>query len=103
MQTVIAILANGKLIIQMPLISPIVPILQYHSTVVMNYMTARTFVSLYPEWIKEKKSLLNPAVCMDNKINLQTVLALMKYVRRGFYVSAEPFQMGMHNCDRSTY
>ncbi|KAG1890320.1 hypothetical protein F4604DRAFT_1567969, partial [Suillus subluteus] len=61
--------------------SAIIPILQYHSTVVMNYMTARTFVSLYPEWTKENKSLVNPAVYMGEKSNLQTVLAIMKYVR----------------------
>ncbi|KAG1871364.1 hypothetical protein DFJ58DRAFT_742113 [Suillus subalutaceus] len=59
-------------------ISAIIPILQYHSTVVMNYMTARTFVSLYPKWTKENKSLVNSAVYMGEKSNLQTVLAIMK-------------------------
>ncbi|KAG2752531.1 hypothetical protein P692DRAFT_201663656, partial [Suillus brevipes Sb2] len=70
--------------------SAIVPILQYHSTVVMNYITARTFVSLYPKWTNQMKSLVNPCIYMDDKSNLRTALALMKYIRRGFDVSAEP-------------
>ncbi|KAG1836196.1 hypothetical protein DFJ58DRAFT_847082 [Suillus subalutaceus] len=96
---------NGKLVdvIITNWASAIIPVLQYHSTIVMNYMTAHTFISLYPEWTKAGKSLVNPAVYMGEKSNLQTVLALMKYIRRGFYVSAEPFDMGIHNCDQSTY
>ncbi|KAG0701023.1 hypothetical protein DFH29DRAFT_876203 [Suillus ampliporus] len=37
--------------------SAIVPILQYHSTAVMNYITAHSLISLYPTWTAEKKSL----------------------------------------------
>lgn len=83
--------------------SAIVPILQYHSTAVMNYITARTFTSLYPKWTRDKKSLVNPAVYLDDKSDVSTALALMKYVGRGFNVSAEPFELGAHNCHRSAY
>ncbi|KAG1811918.1 hypothetical protein EV424DRAFT_1302830, partial [Suillus variegatus] len=70
--------------------SAIVPILQFHSTAVMNYMTARTFVSLYPKWTKDMKSLVNPRMYLHDSTNIQTVTALMKYVRHGFHVTAEP-------------
>ncbi|KAG1780904.1 hypothetical protein EV702DRAFT_963291 [Suillus placidus] len=83
--------------------SAIIPILQFHSTVVMNYITARTLVSLYPNWMKENRGLVNPCMYLDNTTNLRTVLALMKYVNRGFDLSAEPFDLGVHNCDMSRY
>ncbi|KAG1838187.1 hypothetical protein DFJ58DRAFT_668491 [Suillus subalutaceus] len=83
--------------------SAIVPILQYHSTAVMNYMTARTFVSLYPKWTNDMKSLVNPRMYLGDTANIRTVTALMKYVRHGFRVTAEPFQLGIHDCLRSAY
>ncbi|KAG2028953.1 hypothetical protein BDR03DRAFT_824753, partial [Suillus americanus] len=70
--------------------STIMPILQYHSTAVMNYMTACTFISLYPKWIKDMKSLVNPRMYLQDTTNIRTVEALMKYVGRGFNITAEP-------------
>ncbi|KAG1884137.1 hypothetical protein F4604DRAFT_1538133, partial [Suillus subluteus] len=70
--------------------SAIVPILQYHSMAVMNYMTAHTFVSQYPKWTKDMKSLVNPHMYLQDATNIQTVAALMKYIWRGFIVTAEP-------------
>ncbi|KAG1844561.1 hypothetical protein C8R48DRAFT_544869, partial [Suillus tomentosus] len=70
--------------------SAIVPILQYHSTAVMNYITARSLISLYPRWTTEKKSLVNPRLYSENCTNIRSVLALMKYVRRGFHMTTEP-------------
>ncbi|KAG1902612.1 uncharacterized protein F5891DRAFT_929202, partial [Suillus fuscotomentosus] len=70
--------------------STIVPIMQYHSTAVMNYITAHTFVSLYPKWMNDRKTLVNPATYMDDRTNIAMVLALTKYMQRGFDVKAEP-------------
>ncbi|KAG1868398.1 hypothetical protein F4604DRAFT_1584797 [Suillus subluteus] len=83
--------------------SAIVPILQYHSTAVMNYITACSLMSLYPQWTKEKKSLVNPCMYTDDCTNICTVLALMKYTCRGFHVTAEPLELGNHDCQRSVY
>ncbi|KAG1784384.1 uncharacterized protein HD556DRAFT_1451823 [Suillus plorans] len=83
--------------------SAIVPILQYHSTAVMNYIMARSLVSLYPQWTTEKKSLVNPRLYFEDCTNIRSVRALMKYVRRGFHVTTEPFQLGTHDCQQSAY
>jgi hypothetical protein len=83
--------------------SSIIPILQFHSTVVMNYITARSVVSLYPNWTKENKGLVNPRMYLENTTNLRTVIALMKYANRGYNLSAEPFDLGIHNCDMNGY
>ncbi|KAG1793308.1 uncharacterized protein HD556DRAFT_1214509, partial [Suillus plorans] len=69
----------------------IMPVLQYHSTAVMNYITAHSLVCLYPQWTKEKKSLVNPRMYLEDGTNVRGVMALMKYVRRGFQVTTEPF------------
>ncbi|KAG2037876.1 hypothetical protein BDR03DRAFT_982062 [Suillus americanus] len=83
--------------------SAIMPILQYHSMAVMNYMTARTFISLYPKWTKDMKSLVNPCMYLQDTTNIRTVEALMKYVGRRFNITAEPFKLGIHNCLSSMY
>ncbi|KAG1875263.1 hypothetical protein C8R48DRAFT_543622, partial [Suillus tomentosus] len=67
-------------------VSAIVPILQFHSTAVMNYMMVHTFISLYPKWTKDMKSLVNPQMYLHDSTSIQMVTALMKYVRHGFCV-----------------
>lgn len=79
------------------------PILQCHSTAVMNYITAHSLVCLYPQWTKEKKSLVNPRMYLEDGTNVRGVMALMKYVRRGFQVTTEPFELGTHDCHQSAY
>ncbi|KAG2121283.1 hypothetical protein DEU56DRAFT_760764 [Suillus clintonianus] len=83
--------------------SATIPILQYHSTAVMNYMTAHTLISLYPTWTADKKSLVNPAIYMDDRTNLHTVNVLMKYAHPVFHINAEPFHLGTHKCRRNAY
>ncbi|KAG1844559.1 hypothetical protein C8R48DRAFT_735493 [Suillus tomentosus] len=79
----------------------IAPVLQFHSTVVMNYITADDIVCMYPKWTCDRKGFINPRLYMEDKTNLRTVEALMKYTKRGFRLCAEPFQLGAHNCNRS--
>ncbi|KAG1878820.1 hypothetical protein F4604DRAFT_1679708 [Suillus subluteus] len=45
------------------------------------YMTVRSFASLYPEWTKEMKNLVNPRMYLDGTTNVRTVTALIKYER----------------------
>ncbi|KAG2047488.1 hypothetical protein BDR06DRAFT_897247, partial [Suillus hirtellus] len=78
-------------------VSAIVPILQFYSTAVMNYMMAHTFISLYPKWTKDMKSLVNPQMYLHDSTNIQMVTALMKYIRHAFCINAEPFNLGMHD------
>jgi hypothetical protein len=76
----------------------IAPILQFHTTCVMNYVTARALVCLYPRWTCENKGFVNPRLYQDAYTNLKTVDGLMKYVRRGFRISADPFRLADHDC-----
>lgn len=57
------------------------PIFQFHSTVVMNYITARSVICLYPRWTTASKGLIHPRMYLDNMTHLRTVHELMKYKR----------------------
>jgi TPP-dependent indolepyruvate ferredoxin oxidoreductase alpha subunit len=58
----------------------IAPILQFHTTSMMNYITAHSLVCLYPHWTCEDKGFMNPCLYMEGKMNLNAVDSLMKYV-----------------------
>ncbi|KAG1880092.1 hypothetical protein F4604DRAFT_1679204 [Suillus subluteus] len=75
------------------------PILQFHSTAVMNYVTAWSIVCLYPRWTTTNQSFINPHMYLENLTHLRTLHVLMKYRRRGFTVSADPFHLGEHVCE----
>lgn len=45
----------------------IAPIPQFHTTSVMNYITARELVCLYPQWICDNKGFVNPRLYMEGK------------------------------------
>ncbi|KAG2127796.1 hypothetical protein BD769DRAFT_1356915, partial [Suillus cothurnatus] len=77
----------------------IAPILQFHSTAVMNYITADSIVCLYPRWTTANKSLIHPRMYLENLTHLSMLNALMKYQKRGFHMSAEPFHLGDHVCE----
>jgi hypothetical protein len=80
----------------------IAPILQFHSTIVMNYITADSIVSMYyPEWTCQSKGFIHPRLYMEDMTNLRTVQALMKYVRHGFKLYAEASQLKEHDCTSS--
>jgi hypothetical protein len=75
------------------------PIFQFHSTAVMNYVTARSIACLYPRWTTKNKSFINPRMYLDNLTHLRTLHGLMKYRRRGFKMSADAFHLGEHICE----
>ncbi|KAG2106629.1 uncharacterized protein F5147DRAFT_774908 [Suillus discolor] len=50
----------------------IVPIMQYHSTAVMNYMMAHSLMSLYPEWTKNWQSFVNPQMYLNKQRDTHT-------------------------------
>lgn len=75
------------------------PILQFHSTAVMNYITARSIVCLYPHWATANKSFIHPRLYLEHMTHLRTVHILMKYKRRRFLLSADPFHLGEYVCE----
>ncbi|KAG1753296.1 hypothetical protein EDB19DRAFT_1627122 [Suillus lakei] len=79
----------------------IAPILQFHSTAVMNYITAQSIVCLYPRWTAASMSFVNLQMYLNAKTNLCMVEVLMKYIRRGFKISADSFRLGDHDCEEN--
>ncbi|KAG2108802.1 hypothetical protein BD769DRAFT_1365826 [Suillus cothurnatus] len=79
----------------------IIPILQFHSTLVMNCVTAHTIVSMYPDWTCARKGFVHPQMYLNDKSNTHTVEALMKYTHRGFKLFSEPFEIEQHECNSS--
>ncbi|KAG1743509.1 hypothetical protein EDB19DRAFT_1633303 [Suillus lakei] len=74
------------------------PIIQFHTMCVMNYITARSLVCLYPCWTTMHEGFVNPHLYVNGNTNLGTVDTLMKYVRRGFKISVDPWKLGDHEC-----
>ncbi|KAG1851155.1 hypothetical protein F4604DRAFT_1542189, partial [Suillus subluteus] len=66
------------------------PILQFHSTTVMNYVTVCSIVCLYPHWTTVNKGFIHPQMYLENRTHLHTLYGLMKYKRQGFLLSANP-------------
>jgi hypothetical protein len=77
----------------------ITPILQFHTTSVMNYVTAHALVCLYPRWTCENKGFINPRLYQEGRTNLNVVNGVMKYIKRGFRISADPFRLVDHECN----
>ncbi|KAG1855295.1 hypothetical protein F4604DRAFT_1685776 [Suillus subluteus] len=78
----------------------IAPILQFHTTSIMNYVTTCKLMCLYPCWTCDNKGFVNPCLYLEGKTNLSTVDGLMKYyVRQGFRISANPFCLADHECN----
>lgn len=77
----------------------VAPIIQFHTTCVMNYITVKSLMCLYPKWTTAHKGFVNPRLYVDGKMNLRTVDMLMKYVGRGFNISTNPWHLGDHTCE----
>ncbi|KAG2130954.1 uncharacterized protein EDB93DRAFT_1094604 [Suillus bovinus] len=64
---------------------PILPIFQFHSSIVMNYFTPTTIFSAYPALTLQFKGIINPMACTHHHmLPPRTMRALTKYVNRGF-------------------
>ncbi|KAJ8580434.1 hypothetical protein M405DRAFT_706132, partial [Rhizopogon salebrosus TDB-379] len=63
--------------------SSLAPIFHFHSTIVMNYISADTICCVYPLWTSKNRGLVNPRLYKWD-LNLWALDSLMKYTRRGF-------------------
>ncbi|KAH7931035.1 hypothetical protein BV22DRAFT_1042808 [Leucogyrophana mollusca] len=66
----------------------ILPIFQFHSTIVMNYLSADSFFSAYPLFTNQFRGLVNPMSMKDGRHTMKVVCALVKYENRGFSINA---------------
>lgn len=86
--------------------SPFVPVFEFHTTVVMNFISADGFFSAYPSLTTERKALMNPLRIPDGRPTSKTVLCYRKYHDRGYDLSLTPIawekeEVKWHACQRS--
>ncbi|KAI5982148.1 hypothetical protein EDD15DRAFT_2139648, partial [Pisolithus albus] len=60
------------------------PILQFHSTAVMNFVSAETIFSCYPSLTLRHLSMMNPAYLYFGATTAGVLEAAVKYKSRGF-------------------
>lgn len=82
------------------------PIFQFHSTIVMNFMTPNILFCAYPFYTLEKKGLINWTVITNvppdgasGPVNLsdRARVALKKYKKRGYILGLSPFRWDKHH------
>lgn len=75
----------------------LIPVLHFHSTVVMNYLSGSGFFSAYPVITDRGMSLINPLSFYPRAAVPPKVLScLVKYATRGFSVFSSPSQWEAH-------
>ncbi|KAG1812784.1 uncharacterized protein BJ212DRAFT_1199556, partial [Suillus subaureus] len=60
------------------------PIFQFHSTVIMNFISAECIFCAYPMWTLNMAGLIHPRMYKQDATNLTTISGLAKYMKRGF-------------------
>jgi hypothetical protein len=78
----------------------LLPILQFHSTEVMNFISVSGFASMYPRLTLCNRGLINPMVLENGKPSIRTDHAITKYENRGFIVQRGPYTHRHHLCTR---
>ncbi|KAG6378304.1 hypothetical protein JVT61DRAFT_14024 [Boletus reticuloceps] len=66
--------------------SPIAPILEFHITALMNYVTPLSVFSAYGEFTSHGKAIVHPMVFDQARLTLTTCMAIAKYRDRGFTI-----------------
>ena len=88
-------LSNGKrslVVIVSKAPASIVPIFQYHSTVAMNFVSAKHIFCAYPELTLRGLSMINPGPFYCGCFDLMTMDELRKYNMCGFsYICSRTF------------
>lgn len=72
------------------------PIFQFHTTVVMNFISADTIFCAYPAWTLNMMGLIHPRMYKQNSTNLATINGLAKYVKRGFSLYSDIKELAPH-------
>lgn len=87
--------------------SPFGPIFHFHSTMVMNFISARGFFSAYPRLTEKHRALASPIGYLPSEEPTPKLLKILgKYVDRGFDIRSDPKEWevegeGKHMCRRS--
>ncbi|KAH7909204.1 hypothetical protein BJ138DRAFT_1011272 [Hygrophoropsis aurantiaca] len=66
------------------------PIFQFHSTPVINYLTADSIFSAYPKLTTNYRGLFNALSLRDGRRSLSNMQAIAKYAYRGFDIQSTP-------------
>ncbi|KIN97310.1 hypothetical protein M404DRAFT_160711, partial [Pisolithus tinctorius Marx 270] len=60
------------------------PLFQFHSTAVMNFISADSIFCAYPNLTFHRRALINSLPVYNGSIGFKTMAALQKYASRGF-------------------
>ncbi|KIO00531.1 hypothetical protein M404DRAFT_963360 [Pisolithus tinctorius Marx 270] len=75
------------------------PLFQFHSTAVMNFISADTIFCAYPNLTFDHRALINPHPNYYGLIGFKTMAALQKYASQGFeFVKCEEFHHLPYSC-----
>lgn len=85
--------------------SAIAPIFQFHSTIVMNFISADVVFCGYPVWTLNMLGLIHPRTYKQNGTNYATIKGLAKYMERGFTLYSDICELSPHDsrCVKTYY
>ncbi|KAG6871433.1 hypothetical protein C0992_010967, partial [Termitomyces sp. T32_za158] len=79
----------------------VVPIINFHSTLIMNYMSGTNIVCAYPDLTFNRRGLVNSRRLILSELDYDIISPLIKYRRRGFDLAVtleEWEEYGKHVC-----
>ncbi|KAG1752317.1 uncharacterized protein EDB91DRAFT_1044670 [Suillus paluster] len=85
--------------------SAVAPIFQFHSMVIMNFISAEAVFCAYLARTLEMSGLVHPRIYKQNGTNLATIISLTKYIRRGFTLYSDITELSQHDsrCVKTYY
>ncbi|KAG1792674.1 uncharacterized protein HD556DRAFT_1444348 [Suillus plorans] len=87
------------------LASAVAPVFQFHSTIVMNFISADVIFCAYPAWTLDMLGLIHPRTYKQNGTNYATIQGLAKYMQRGFTLYSDIGELSPHDnrCVKTYY
>jgi hypothetical protein len=85
--------------------SAVLPIFQFHNTVVMNFISAEAVFCAYPRWMLGMVGLVHPRMYKQNATNFATIKGLAKYLKRGIGLYSDIAELASHKsrCVKTFY
>ena len=73
---------------------PITPVFEFHSTVIMNFITAEAICCAYPSLTLRQKSIVNPYALYQHPLGRTSLGSWEKYEERGIEYTCCPCNLG---------
>ena len=73
-------------VVELREVTALVLIFKFHSTVLMNFISAKSMFSAYPLLTASGHTIINPVVFHNGWVKIPVLFVLLKYRERGFDV-----------------